>query len=309
MENRFNTYANFLKETFGQKIYKICLDGGFTCPNRDGSLSDKGCSFCSAGGSGDFAESRLLSIKDQLIAGRAQTREKYHGEKYLAYLQAYTNTYAPVEKLRRIYMDILEDDSIIALSIGTRPDCLSHEVLDLLEECNKIKPIHIELGFQTCHNETARRMNRGYDSEILDEAVKKLHERKIRTTVHVILGYPGETSDMQYETIEYLNRLPIDAIKLSMLYVLKDTALGQAYQREPFHLYTLPEYTEVLLGCIERLRPDIVVERITGDGPRDLLIGPEWTLHKRYVLNYIHREMKQRDSYQGKRYTKEKNHG
>lgn len=302
MQERYYSYSRYLKETFGEKIYKICLNGNFSCPNRDGTISTGGCSFCSIGGSGEYAESCHLSLSDQIASGKKQTAGKYQGAHYIAYLQAYTNTYAPVKKLRAMYQEILAHDEILALSIGTRPDCLADDVLDLLAELNQIKPIHLELGFQTCHDETARQMNRGYASSVLDDAVYRCFKRGLRVTLHLILGYPGEEEAMQYETIHYINRLPIQGVKMSMLYVLKDTALGRQYSNEPFPLYDLKEYTRILLGCIERLRPDIVIERITGDGPRQLLLAPEWITHKRYVLNYIQKEMKQQDSFQGKQY-------
>lgn len=299
---RYYSYSRFLKEYFGEKIYKICLDGGFTCPNRDGSLSTLGCLFCSEGGSGEFAEQAHLSITEQIIKGKQQTANKYQGEKYLAYFQAFTNTYAPVEKLRTLYEEALNREEICGLIIGTRPDCLPEEVLDLLEELQSKKPVFLELGFQTCHDKTARFLNRGYDSIVFADAVKRCAEHKIRVSAHIILGLPGESMEDQYETIHFLNKLPISGIKISMLYLLKNTPLAAHYEKHPFPLYTMEEYVDVLVGCLERLRPDIVIERITGDGPRKLLIAPEWILHKRYVLNTIQKELKLRNTYQGKNY-------
>lgn len=299
---RYYSYSRFLKEYFGEKVYKICIDGGFTCPNRDGSLSTLGCLFCSEGGSGEFAESAQMSITEQINEGKNQTAKKYQGEKYLAYFQAFTNTYAPVAKLRNLYEEALNRPEICGLIIGTRPDCLPEEVLDLIEELHTKKPVFLELGFQTCHNQTARFLNRGYDSEVFADAVKRCAAHGIRVTAHIILGLPGESREDQYETIHFLNALPIAGIKISMLYLLKNTPLASYYEKNPFPIYSMTEYVDLVVDCLERLRSDIVIERITGDGPRNLLIAPEWILHKRLVLNSIQKELKSRNTYQGKNY-------
>ncbi|MBQ9156662.1 MAG: TIGR01212 family radical SAM protein [Eubacterium sp.] len=298
--DRYLTYSSFLKEQFGGKVYKICLNGGFTCPNRDGSLSTLGCLFCSEGGSGDFGEDPSLSVSDQIIAGKKQTSDKYHGNRYIAYFQAFTNTYGPVEKLNRLYREALASDEVVGLAIATRPDCLPHEVLELLRDLNQIKPVFIELGLQTCHDETARRMNRGYETKVFTDAASRCGALGLRVTAHVILGLPGEDTAMMYETISYLNSLPVKGIKLSMLHILKNSPLAQIYEKEPFHVFTLEEYVDLVISCIERLRPDMVIERITGDGPKRLLIAPSWSGNKRLVLNTIHQEMRRRDSWQGK---------
>ena len=299
---RYYSYSRFLKECFGSKVFKICLDGGFSCPNRDGTLSTLGCLFCSQGGSGEFAENRCYSIKEQIVLGRNQTVKKYHGEKYLAYFQAYTNTYAPLSRLKDLYEEAVNQEEICGIIIGTRPDCLPEDVLSYLEELNRRKPVFLELGFQTCHDSTARFLNRGYDSPVFDDAVLRCHDHGLRVTAHIIAGLPGESREMQYETIDHLNRLPISGIKISMLNLLKDTPLAAWYRDNPFPLYTMEEYVDVVIGCLERLRPDIVIERITGDGPRKLLIEPQWILHKHRVLNTINKEMKVRDTRQGKKY-------
>lgn len=299
---RYYSYSRFLKEYFGKKVYKICLDGGFTCPNRDGTLSSLGCLFCSEGGSGDFAESSLLSIKEQIQLGKSQTARKYQGNDYLAYFQAFTNTYAPVETLRKLYEEALDCEEICGLIIGTRPDCIADDVLDLIAELNERKPVFVELGFQTCHDHTAAFLNRGYESSIFQDAVLRLAKRGIRVSVHLIAGLPGETKEMQYETIEYINRLPVAGVKISMLYLLNNTPLATYYEKNPFPFYSLEEYVDLMADYVERLRPDIVIERITGDGPRDLLIAPQWILHKRLVLNMIQQELKKRDTIQGKKY-------
>ncbi len=299
---RYYSYSRFLKEFFGEKIYKICIDGGFTCPNRDGSLSTLGCLFCSEGGSGDFAELSSLPIKEQIKQGKNQTANKYQGRNYLAYFQAFTNTYGPVDHLRRLYQEALDCPEICGLIIGTRPDCLSEEVLILLEELQKQKPVFLELGFQTCHDKTAKLLNRGYDSYVFADAVKRCDSHHIRVTAHIIAGLPGETRQMQYETIDYLNKLPISGIKISMLYLLKNTPLADFYNKNPFPFYSMEEYVDIVVGYLERLRPDIVIERITGDGPKDLLIEPLWIRNKRFVLNSIQKELKIRNTQQGKKY-------
>ena len=286
---RYYSYSRFLKEYFGDKIYKICLDGGFTCPNRDGTLSREGCIFCSKGGSGDFAESSSLSITDQILHGRRQTSEKYQGQRYLAYFQAFTNTYAPLPRLRQLYEEAIRQESICGIIIGTRPDCLPEPVLQYMENLQKKenKPVFLELGLQTCHDDTARFLNRGYPTEIFTDAVIRCHEHGLRVTAHTIAGLPGETSEMQYQTVEYLNKLPVSGIKISMLNLLRNTPLASWYQEHPFHILTMEEYVDLVIGYLERLRPDIVIERITGDGSRALLIEPTWILHIHLVLNTI----------------------
>ena len=299
---RYYSYSRFLKEYFGEKVYKICLDAGFTCPNRDGRLSRRGCLFCSEGGSGEYAEQAGLPIREQIARGRSQTASKYQGQHYLAYFQAFTNTYAPLPVLRSLYEEALSCQEICGLIIGTRPDCLDEDVLQLLEELHQIKPVFLELGLQTCHDQTAHFLNRGYDSAVFADAVRRCDRHHLRVTAHVIVGLPGESKEMQYETIDFLNALPVSGIKISMLYLLKRTPLADYYEKHPFPLYDMEEYVDVVTGCIERLRPDIVIERITGDGPRDLLIAPDWILHKRLVLNTIQKELKRKNITQGKSY-------
>ena len=299
---RYKSYSSFIKEYFGEKMYKICLDGGFTCPNRDGTLSVGGCSFCSARGSGDYAEQAGMSIPEQIRLGRRQTAGKYRGSHYIAYFQAFTSTYASTDRLRDLFESALAMEEVAALAIGTRPDCLPEETLFLLEELNQKKPIFLEMGLQTCHDTTAAMLNRCYKSSLFADTARRVSRHGLRCCAHVILGLPGETRQMQYDTIHFLNQLPVSGIKLSMLYVLKDTALGRQYENEPFPLYSLEEYVDVVIGCLERLRPDIVVERMTGDGPLHLLLAPEWIPKKGRVLNLIHHEMKIRDTFQGKYY-------
>lgn len=296
---RYYTYSRFVREFFGEKLYKICIDGGFTCPNRDGTISMGGCIFCSEGGSGEFSENAALSVTEQIRLGKAQTGRKYHGSRYIAYFQAFTNTYAPVARLRALFEEALRAPEIAALAIGTRPDCLPPEVLELLAELNERKPVFVEMGLQTCHDRTADFLNRGYATEVFGEACRALAARNIRVTAHIILGLPGESLSMELDTIRYLNLLPVSGIKISMLYVLKNTALADFYREHPFHVLTMDEYIDHLLSCLSQLREDIVVERITGDGPKHLLIAPDWIRNKRLVLNTIHREMKQKNFFQG----------
>ncbi len=298
---RYYSYNRFLRERFGEKVYKICLNGGFTCPNRDGTVGTGGCIFCSEGGSGEYAADPQRSVSEQIRLGKSQSRRKYSGGKYIAYFQPFTNTYAPVTRLRALYEEAAAPDEIVALAIGTRPDCLGEEVLSLLGEINARKPVFLELGLQTCHDSTARFLNRGYETAVFTKAVLACAARGIRVTAHLILGLPGETEAMQSETIDYINALPVSGVKLSMLCVLKHTRLAELYAEEPFSLFTPEEYARQVTARIEELSPDKVVERITGDGPRDLLIAPLWSLDKRRVLNCIHRQMQRSDSRQGKR--------
>lgn len=304
-EKRYYSLDYYIKNTFGEKLYKLSLDGGMNCPNRDGTLGTRGCIFCSAGGSGDFASDRRLSIKEQLQSGKELVKKKHTGSSYIAYFQAYTNTYASVSYLERIFTEALLEPDIKVLSIATRPDCLSYEILDLLERLNQIKPVWIELGLQTIHEETATFIRRGYNLDVFEKSVYDLKKRGISVIVHTILYLPNETKEMMFQTISYLNQLPIDGIKLQLLHVLKETDLAAYYENTPFHLPTLEEYLELLGEVISLLRPDIVVHRITGDGPKSLLIAPTWTGNKRLVLNSIQKYFKTANIWQGKTYLTE----
>ena len=310
-EKRYYSLDYYLKKTYGEKLYKISLDGGMTCPNRDGTLGTHGCIFCSRGGSGDFAASRTLSVTEQIEAGKQQSAKKYTGSSYIAYFQAYTNTYASLEYLETLYMEAITHPDIRILSIATRPDCLSEKILDLLENLNRIKPVWVELGLQTIHPESARYIRRGYPLEVFDTAVHELKRRNLTVIVHVILFLPGETHEMMLETIDYLNHSNIDGIKLQLLHILKGTDLAVEYQKSlsdpaytgpAFHIPDADEYIRLLTECVQHLRPEIVIHRLTGDGPKDLLIAPLWTGAKRTVLNQIHKYMKDHDLYQGKEY-------
>ena len=272
------------------------------CPNRDGTLGHGGCIFCSAGGSGDFASSRTLSITEQIETGKSLVASKHKGTGYIAYFQAYTNTYAPVSYLRRIFAEAIAHPDVRILSIATRPDCLGQEVIELLKELNHIKPVWIELGLQTIHEETARFIRRGYELSVFEKAVNDLRSAGIDVIVHTILGLPGESMENVLQTIEYLNNKDIQGIKLQLLHILKETDLYASYQASPFWVPTLEEYLELLGKCISYLRPDIVIHRITGDGPKSLLVAPLWTGNKRLVLNSIQSYLKCQDIWQGRSY-------
>lgn len=296
---RYYSFDSFLKNRFGEKIYKVSLDGGFTCPNRDGTIGTGGCIFCSEGGSGDFASDARLSVSDQITQGISLVAAKNPSSRYIAYFQAFTNTYAPVSRLRKLFTEAIEDFRIAALAIGTRPDCLPDNVLALLKELNERKPVFVELGLQTIHPVTAGLIRRGYPLSCFEEAVRNLSSIGVWTVVHLILGLPGETEDMMLESVRYLNSLPIHGVKFSMLHILKGTDLADIYREKPFPVFTMESYVNLILQCIGNLRSDIVIHRLTGDGPKDLLIAPLWSLRKRTVLNNIAHQLKVQDIRQG----------
>ncbi len=301
-EKRYYSLDYYLKQTYGEKLYKIALDGGMTCPNRDGTLGARGCIFCSAGGSGDFAGDRRTSITEQIEAGKAQSIRKHNGSSYIAYFQAYTNTYAPVSYLRSVFTEAINHPDIRILSIATRPDCLNDDVLALLAELNKKKPVWVELGLQTIHEETAQFIRRGYKLPVFEDALRKLRKIGITVIVHTILCLPGESREMMLDTIRYLNTQDIQGIKLQLLHILKHTDLADYYEKHPSHLPSREEYYELLGMCICNLRPDIVIHRLTGDGPRKLLVAPLWTGNKRQVLNGMQRYFKEQNIWQGKEF-------
>ena len=299
-EKRYYSVDYYLKQAFGEKVYRLALNGGMTCPNRDGTLGSRGCIFCSAAGSGDFAQDGCAPIPEQLAAAKGQLRNKRNCRKFIAYFQAYTNTYAPVEKLRKLFMDAIKDPDVVILSIATRPDCLSGEVLNLLEGLNRIKPVWVELGLQTVHSETSRFIRSGFTLECFHQAVFQLHQRGIPSIVHVILGLPGESGAQMLETVSHVGRLPVFGIKLQLLHVLSGTDLGTLYRERPFPLFTQEEYCEMVCRCLELLPPSITIHRLTGDGPKELLMAPLWSRAKRSVLNQIHQTLKEQDTWQGK---------
>ena len=299
----YHSLDYMLRQMFGEKIYKVTLNGGMTCPNRDGKLGERGCIFCSAGGSGDFAASAFLSITEQIRQQIQMLSAKRPIHKYIAYFQAYTNTYAPVEYLERIFTEAIQNPDICAISIGTRPDCLEEPVIRLLSRLNQIKPVWVELGLQTIHEHTARYIRRGYPLSCFDQAMQSLHQAGLDVIVHTILGLPGETSRDVLDTMKYLNACQIQGIKLQLLHVLSGTDLAADYQAGKFSVLDREEYIDLVIRCLEQLDPSIVIHRVTGDGPKDLLIAPLWASRKREVLNLLHHQMKEQGSYQGKAFT------
>ncbi len=283
------TLNAYLRQKYGKKLYKLSINAGFTCPNRDGTCGERGCIFCSGSGSGDFAQDPSLSVSEQLDLAKERIKDKLpkgeHG--FIAYFQAFTNTYAPVEKLRRLYTEAAEYPGVEIISIATRPDCLPDEVLDLLSEINEIKPVWIELGLQTIHKTSAEYIRRGYPLSVYDDAVSRLRERGIETIVHVILGLPGETRDDMLQTVRYVADSKVQGIKLQMLHVLKGTDLADDHAAGKFECMTLDEYADLLKDCIAILPESIVIHRITGDGAKRLLIAPEWSANKKKVLNKL----------------------
>ena len=294
---------SYLKNEYGEKVYKIALDAGFTCPNRDGNIASGGCVFCSAGGSGEHAIStKGKNINQQIEEGIQLFHNKKIGNKFIAYFQAYTNTYAPVSVLRPLYEEALNHKNIVGISIATRPDCLPEDVLNLLAELKRQYPgkfIWVELGLQTIHEKTARLIRRGYPLSVFEDAMIQLNAFDIPVIVHVILGLPGESFDDILETIKYLNRAGIWGIKLQLLHVLRDTLLAQWYEAGDVFVYSLEEYLHILTECIAHLDKDIVIHRVTGDGPKNLLIAPLFSLNKRLVLNSLQKELKEKGITQG----------
>lgn len=296
----YHSLDYMLKERFGEKVYKAALNGGMSCPNRDGTVGRGGCIFCSAGGSGDFAADASLSITEQIDSQIALLLAKRPMHKFIAYFQAYTNTYAPVEYLTRIFTEAVSHPDIVALSIGTRPDCLGEDVLSLLASLNQIKPVWVELGLQTIHASTAEYIRRGYGLDCFEEALFQLRSRGIEVIVHTILGLPRETRADILQTMDYLSARDIQGIKLQLLHVLKGTDLARDYENGLFRTLEREEYLDLTADCLEHLRPDIVIHRVTGDGPKELLTAPLWASRKREVLNLLHHRMKIRGSFQGK---------
>ena len=299
-EKPYHSLDYMLRERFGEKVYKVTLNGGMSCPNRDGKLGTRGCIFCSAGGSGDFAADSSLSITEQIDRQISILSAKRPIHKYIAYFQAFTNTYAPVEYLEKIFTEALSHPGIAALSIGTRPDCLGKDVVTLLSRLNRQKPVWVELGLQTIHEKTAAYIRRGYPLSCFEDAVRRLRKEDLEVIVHTILGLPGESTQDILNTMEYLNHQDIQGIKLQLLHVLRGTDLASDYEKGLFCTYERDEYISLVISCLEHLRPDMVIHRITGDGPKDLLIAPLWASRKREVLNLLHHQMKENHNYQGR---------
>ena len=279
-----------MKNTFGCKVYKLAIDGGFTCPNRDGTLGTRGCIFCSRGGSGEFAESKEKSVTQQIDDGKKRVEKKIKDGKYIAYFQAFTNTYAPLCKLRSLYTEAINHPDIVALSIGTRPDCLGNDVLELLDEMNKIKPVFIELGLQTIHENTAQYIRRGYPLEVYDKAVDDLHKIGINVVTHLIIGLPGENEQDILQSVEYVCK-KTDGIKLQLLHILEGTDLADEYRERKVDVLSLEEYTSIIKHCVEIIPDNVVIHRLTGDGAKKDLIAPLWSADKKHVLNTINKAL------------------
>ena len=287
--------SDVLKQRYGEKLYKLSLSSGCTCPNRDGSVGSGGCSFCSAGGSGEFA-SAAGDIGKQIGDAKERILKKASSKRFIAYFQSFTNTYGDARTLKGLYEPVVRRDDIAILSIGTRPDCLGNEILDMLASLNRVKPVWVELGLQTMHDTTAARLNRGYALPVFEEAVRNLKSVGIEVIVHVIFGLPGETGDDMLQTIRYLSGMvpAVDGIKIQMLNILKGTVMGEQYGREPFPLLSLEEYTDLVAESLRSLPEQMVVHRMTGDGPGQLLIAPDWVRTKKKVLNTIQRKLRER---------------
>ena len=303
MSEHYYSLNRYLRETFGEKVYKLALDGGMSCPNRDGMLDTRGCIFCSAGGSGDFAEGRCASVSEQIARAKERLRSKTGAEKFIAYFQSYTNTYAPVDYLETLFAEAISEPSVVALSVGTRPDCLPDEVVELLARLNRRKPVWVELGLQTIHADTARYIRRGYGLSVYEDALRRLKAAGITVIVHVILGLPGESRERMMATIDYLGGVHRpDGIKLQLLHVLEGTDLAEEWRAGRVPVMEPGEYYDLLCECIRRLPPDMVIHRLTGDGPKRILLAPQWTGDKKRVLNDLNREMDKQNVRQGEWY-------
>ena len=281
-----------LREQYGEKVYKLSLSSGCTCPNRDGTIGYGGCTFCSEGGSGDFAAGPA-PIDEQLAEAKARIRKKTDAKRFIAYFQSYTNTYGDLNRLEALYTETLRHEEIEILSLGTRPDCLGGDVLAMLERLNAIKPVWIELGLQTIHERTAKAVHRGYDLAVFEQGYRALKSLGLTVVVHMIFSLPGETREDMLDTVRYLAALdpPPDGVKLQMLHILRGTQLGEQYEKVPFPLLTMEEYAELIAQSLRILPEETVIHRLTGDAPGPLLIAPEWTRNKKRVLNQIQREI------------------
>lgn len=302
---------HYFKSIYGEKIYKVALHAGCTCPVRDGKLDTRGCIFCSAGGSGEFAESLPFTedgrpdVEKQLNTGMWRISKKYNGTHCIAYLQPYSNTYGDTDYLRNIYISLLSDPRVVGLSIATRPDCLPDEIIETLSELKvrfQQKSIWVELGLQTIHPASVKYIRRHYDNSVFEEALHKLAQIGIPVIIHCIIGLPGEGAEELYTTIEYINTFRVFGIKLQLLHVLEGTDLAADYEARCFETLDEAEYIRLLTGALERLSPDIVIHRVTGDGPKNILIAPLWSTDKKNILNHLHAYMEEHGSYQGKRY-------
>lgn len=295
---RYYSLNEYLKEKFNEKVYKLALDIGCTCPNRDGTLDTRGCIFCH-NGSSHFAESGD-NINIQIENAKSRLHDKTNARKFIAYFQSYTNTYGDVEYLEEVFTTAIKRDDIVALSIGTRPDCLQNNILDMLEKLNKIKPVWVELGLQTTKEETIKYIRRGYENSVYENAVNELKRRGVTVITHIIIGLPNETKADILNTVDFAVKCGTDGLKLQLLHILRDTDLYVDYKQGVVKPLTLDEYVEILFDCIERIPENIVIHRITGDAPKEYLVEPQWSADKKKVLNTINQEMEKRNIKQGK---------
>lgn len=298
--DKFYKLNSFLKENFKEKIFKVSLDGGFTCPNRDGKISNKGCLFCSDKGSGEFAGDRCKTITAQIDEQIDFMKDKIGSSKVIAYFQNFTNTYGDVEYLRKIYYEALNHEKVIGIAIATRPDCLFDDVINLLDEINQKYFLWVELGLQTANDNIGKIINRGYDTKVYINSCKILHEKNIKFVTHMIVGLPTEEKKDLYDTVDLINSVKSWGIKIHLLYILKNSKLLDYYQQNPFKVYEKDEYENIVIELLERLSPSVVVHRLTGDAKKDELFEPLWSLNKRGILNSIEKKMKASKSYQGK---------
>lgn len=303
-EKHYLTLDRYLKSKYHEKVFKVSLNGNFSCPNRDGKISKLGCTFCSAMGSGDFAGEKNLSIQEQFDEVLSKMQSKWQTGSYIAYFQANTNTYDTIDNLKKRYEQIVKDGQLYnpkikILSIATRPDCLNEEIVQYLSTINQTIPVWVELGFQTMHEKTAFLINRGYLNDCLEKAISLLKKYHLTVIVHIINGLPYETKDQMIETVTYLNALKIDGIKIHMLHIMKNTPLAKTYESSPFPLLSLEEYVDIVANQLRHLDEDIVIHRLTGDAPKNLLIAPTWTLKKFVVINEIDKLMRKENYFQG----------
>lgn len=298
---RYHTLDYYYKQKFKEKVFKVSLNANFSCPNIDGTVGYGGCIYCSKSGSGEFAGNKEDKIEEQFIKIKEKMLKKWPNAKYIGYFQAHTNTYAPVKTLKQLHNKILSQEGVIGLNIATRPDAISKECLNYLEELNKKTYLTIELGLQTTKEETTKLINRCHSLECFEKMVNELRKRKINVVVHIINGLPKETKEDMINTIKYLNNLDIQGIKIHMLSIIKETPLAYMYQKEPFHILTKEEYIDIVISQLEYLRPEIVINRITGDPKIEDLIEPHWLIKKFCILNDIDKEMVKRNTYQGKK--------
>lgn len=301
-DKRYHTWNYHLRQQFGEKVFKVPLDGGFDCPNRDGTVASGGCTFCSERGSGDFAGDRKDDLITQFQTIKARMHTKWKTGKYIGYFQAYSNTYAPVDELRDMFETILQQEGVVGLAIATRPDCLPDDVVDYLAELNKRTYLWVELGLQTVHERTALLINRAHDFNCYKEGVAKLRKHDIRVCSHIINGLPLETNEMMMETAREVAKLDVQGIKIHLLHLMKRTPMVKQYEKGLLEFLDFDSYVQLVVDQLEILPPEMIIHRLTGDAPADLLIGPMWSSKKWEVLNEIDREFKRRDSWQGKFY-------